>query len=371
MRIVGARLQRVRLALVHEFETSSHRKASLEHILVHVRGEDGTFGWGEIASPSHPYFGPETVESCWSVASNYLLPALIGAEWEVPAVAAARWSLVRGNNFAKAGVESAVWSLYSASQGLSLAQALGGTATEVVAGVSLGIEPTIDDLLGQVRAQVGSGYRRVKLKIAPGWDVEPVRSVRAEFPHLDLHVDANAAYRALPEDLAALTALDDFALTMIEQPFGVRDFTGHAALQERLLTPLCLDESIETVDDLHTALRLDAARIINIKVSRMGGLTPARAAHNYAYEASVPVWCGGMHEFGIGRAANLALCSLPGFTLPSDVSGSDKYYAGDVTTQPIVATAGVVVIPSAVGLGFDIDDDFVAAHTVTELSLTR
>lgn len=364
MRIVGARLQRVRLALVHEFETSSHRKASLEHILVHVRGEDGTFGWGEIASPSHPYFGPETVESCWSVASNYLLPALIGAEWEVPAVAAARWSLVRGNNFAKAGVESAVWSLYSASQGLSLAQALGGTATEVVAGVSLGIEPTIDDLLGQVRAQVVSGYRRVKLKIAPGWDVEPVRSVRAEFPHLDLHVDANAAYRALPEDLAALTALDDFALTMIEQPFGVRDFTGHAALQERLLTPLCLDESIETVDDLHTALRLDAARIINIKVSRMGGLSESIAAHDIALAAGIPVWCGGMHEFGVGRATNIALSSLPGFTLPSDVSGSDKYYVRDVTTEPILVTDGVVAVATAPGLGVEVDEAWVAENTV-------
>jgi O-succinylbenzoate synthase len=364
MRVVEARLARVRLPLVHEFQTSSHRKSSLEHILVRLRGDDSRVAWGEIASPSHPYFGAETVESCWSVASTYLLPALVGAHWERPADAAATWSLVRGNNFAKAGVEAAVWSLYSASRGISLANALGGTATEVVAGVSLGIEPTIDDLLVQVRAQVASGYRRVKLKIAPGWDVEPVRAVRAEFPHLDLHVDANAAYRPVPEHVAALTALDDFGLTMLEQPFGVRDFVGHAALQARLATPICLDESIETVDDLQTALRLDAARVINIKVSRMGGLGESVAAHDAALAAGIPVWCGGMHEFGVGRAANIALSSLPGFTLPSDVSGSDKYYSRDVTTEPILAIDGVVSVPTGAGLGVEIDEEWVAQNTV-------
>jgi len=364
VRVIEARLQQVRLPLVHEFQTSSHRKAALEHILVRVRGDDGTVAWGEIASPSHPYFGPETVESCWSVASTYLLPALVGAEWETPAEAASKWSLVRGNSFAKAGVEAAVWSLFSASRGLSLATALGGTATEVVAGVSLGIEPTIDDLLDQVRAQVASGYRRVKLKIAPGWDIEPVRAVRADFPHLDLHVDANAAYRPVADHLAALIALDGYGLTMIEQPFGVRDFVGHAALQAKLSTPICLDESIESVDDLQTALRLDAARVINIKVSRMGGLGESVAAHDAAFDAGIPVWCGGMHEFGVGRATNIALSSLPGFTLPSDVSGSDKYYARDVTTEPILAIDGIVAVPTVPGLGVEIDGAWIAENTV-------
>lgn len=371
MKIVEARLQRVRLPLVHEFETSSHRKRYLEHILVRLRGDDGNTAWGEIASPSDPFYAAETVETCWIVAEQYLLPRLLGAEWESPEEAAHTWASVRGNEFAKAGVDAAVWTLHAAATGRSLSSALGGTRTEAIAGVSLGIEKTVEELIKQVREQVGFGYSRIKLKIRPGWDAAVVRAVRSEFPTATLQVDANGAYSETPEHLSALRSLDGFGLAMIEQPFAPRDLLAHARLQAQIETPICLDESIETLADLRTALHLEAARIINIKVSRMGGLTPARAAHNYAYEASVPVWCGGMHEFGIGRAANLALCSLPGFTLPSDVSGSDKYYARDVTTQPIVATAGAVAIPSAAGLGFDIDDDFVAAHTVTELSLTR
>jgi o-succinylbenzoate synthase len=371
MRVIEARMQRVRLPLVHEFQTSSHRKTHLEHILVRLRADDGSTAWGEIASPSAPYYGAETVDTCWGIAEDYLLPALVGAEWSTPAEASASWSRVRGNYFAKAGVDAAVWSLYAAMEGIPLSRALGGRAPEVVAGVSLGIEPTIEDLLVQVRAQVDHGYPRVKLKITPGWDVEPVRAVRDEFPLLDLHVDANAAYSRDSEHMDALRALDDYSLTMIEQPFDARDFLAHAALQKQVSTPVCLDESVETVADLETALRLDAGRVINIKVSRMGGLTPAVAAHDIALAAGVPVWCGGMHEFGVGRAANIALASLPGFTLPSDVSGSDKYYARDVTTEPILADHGVVAVPTSAGLGVEVDEEWVAANTVRTAVVTR
>jgi O-succinylbenzoate synthase len=371
MRIVDARLQRVRLPLVHAFETSSHRKKHLEHILVRLRGDDGSVGWGEIASPSDPFYAPETVETCWVVAERYLLPALLDVEWQTPEQAAASWARVRGNEFAKAGVDAAVWALHSAATGRSLASALGGTRTEAVAGVSLGIERTVDELVAQVQAQLDSGYSRIKLKIRPGWDVDVVREVRAAFPSVILQVDANGAYTESSEHLAALRGLDDFGLAMIEQPFAPRDLLVHARLQAQLDTPICLDESIETLADLRTALHLEAARVVNIKVSRMGGLTPARAAHDLALAASVPVWCGGMHEFGVGRAANLAISSLPGFSLPSDVSGSDKYYARDVTTEPIVAVDGIVQIPTAAGLGFEVDEEFVAAHAVAEVSLAR
>lgn len=364
MRIIAATVFRVRLPLVHEFQTSSHSKKHLDHLVVRVRDQDGREGWGEVASPSGPFYCAETVDTCWSILTGFLLPALVGREWDTPAEAAALWSRVRGNEFAKAGVDAAVWSLYALASGQSLAAALGGTRSRVVAGVSLGIEPGIPQLLDQVAAQLDAGYGRVKLKIAPGWDVEPVTAVRSAYPDLDLHVDANGAYRETPDDLDALLALDSAALTMIEQPFEPRDLLAHARLQQRIDTPVCLDESVETLADVRTAVHLDALRVLNIKVSRMGGLSPAVAAHDFARAAGIPVWCGGMHEFGVGRAANVAVSSLSGFVLPSDVSGSDKYYARDILTTPIVATAGEVTVPTAPGLGFEVDERFLAEQTL-------
>lgn len=367
LKIVAARLYRVRLPLVHEFQTSSHRKAFLDHILVELQDASGAVGWGEIASSSDPYYAPETVETCWHIASKYLLPAVLDQSWTHPDQLTGPWSKIRGNQFAKAGVDMAAWTLWAEARQLPLATVLGGTRTEVVAGVSLGIEPTIDDLLGQVERQVEAGYPRVKLKIAPSWDVEPVRAVRTAYPELDLHVDANGIYTA--DDLPHLQTLDQFGLTMIEQPFAPRDLLTHAQLQRTISTPVCLDESVETVADLETALALGALQVLNIKVSRMGGLTAARAAHDRARDAGVAVWCGGMHEFGIGRLANVALSSLPGFTLPSDVSASEKYYARDVVEPAVVAVQGVVQVPQATGLGHAVDRELIVANTVAELSL--
>ncbi|WP_433795194.1 o-succinylbenzoate synthase [Actinoplanes sp. CA-252034] len=355
-------LRRVRLPLVHEFRTSSHAKRDLEHIIVTLTSTDGAVGWGEIASPSGPYFSAETVDSCWAVAGSFLAPIVLGAGWEHPSELATAMSRVRGNHFARAGFDMAAWALWSQMSGVPLAKALGGDRARVPAGVSLGIEPTVDDLLEQVALRVGDGYRRVKLKIAPGWDVTPVRAVRAAFPDLPVHVDANGAYPV--DEVAVFRQLDHLGLLMIEQPYAPRALVGHAALQAALATPICLDESVEEVDDLETALRLRAGRILNIKVSRMGGLTPAVRAHDLARDHGIPVWCGGMHEFGIGRAANVALSSLPGFTLPSDVSGSAKYYARDITTAPVVCTDGWVDVPTTPGLGFAPDLPFVAATTV-------
>jgi O-succinylbenzoate synthase len=369
MRVVAASLHVVRLDLVHAFQTSSHRKGHLDHVLVCLVDESGAQGWGEIASAADPYYNAENVQTCWLLAERYLLPAVLGARWERPEEVSALWRKVRGHEFAKAGVDAAAWALWATCQGVPLAAALGGTRREVVAGVSLGIEPSIDALLEQVALQVGAGYPRVKLKIAPGWDVGPVRAVRAAHPDLDLHVDANGVYTEAPEHLAALRALDDFGLTMIEQPFAPRDLLAHARFQKSIATPVCLDESVETLADLALALELDAGRVLNIKVSRMGGLTAARAAHDLAVAHGLPVWCGGMHEFGIGRAANVAISSLPGFTLPSDVSGSDKYYARDVIVPPVVATRGVVPVPTTPGLGFEVDTAFMHENTLRSAEL--
>ncbi len=363
MRIARLRLFEVSLPLVHSFETSSHRKTGLDHILVAATDADGRTGWGEIASPADPYYGSETTATAWSIALRYLVSAVLDAQWEEPAELEATWRRVRGHEFAKAGFSAATWDLHARTADIPLAVALGGTRTEVVAGVSLGIEPTIDDLLAQVQRQLDAGYGRVKLKIAPGWDLEPVRAVRAAYPWLDLHVDANGAYPDDEVSTETFVDLDEAELTMIEQPFTPRDFVAHARLQRALRTPLCLDESVVDLADLRTMLALDAGRVLNIKVSRMGGLSVARQAHDLAAEAGVPVWCGGMHEFGVGRAANVAISSLPNFTLPSDVSGSDKYFARDVVLPPVTAHAGRVSVPSGPGIGHDVDEDWVRQNT--------
>ncbi|MVA77552.1 o-succinylbenzoate synthase [Auraticoccus sp. F435] len=369
MTVVTAVLHRVRLPLVHTFRTSSHAKSHLEHVLVELHASDGTVGWGEIASPSAPYYCPDTVGTSWLVAEQHLLPTLLGTELSGPRDASATWSRVRGHQFAKAGVDAAVWTLHSARTGRPLAELLGGTRTEVVAGVSLGIEDTLDELLAQVQHHVDLGYPRVKLKIAPGWDVEPVRVVREAFGDLALHVDANGAYSGSEEHLAVLRRLDDFGLTMIEQPFAPRNWLTSARFAAEVDTPVCLDESVEELDDLRTMLALRAGSVLNIKVSRMGGLTAAVAAHDLAREHGVDVWCGGMHEFGIGRAANVALSSLPGFTLPSDVSSWDKYYARDVVVDGVRADRGVVAVPTRPGVGFEVDPDTLAEHRLDQLTL--
>ncbi|TDD70982.1 o-succinylbenzoate synthase [Jiangella aurantiaca] len=369
MRVTHASLHLVRLPLVHRFRTSSHAKDHLDHILVRLTDASGAVGWGEIASPTDPFYSPETVDTCWLVAERYLLPSLVGAHWDDPAEVGGLWARVRGHQFAKAGVDIAAWTLWSLSGGVSLATALGGTRSSVVAGVSLGIEPTIDDLLAEVGKHVDAGYPRVKLKIAPGWDVEPVRAVRAAFPDLQLHVDANGVYGESDDEVAALRSLDDHGLSMIEQPFAPRNLLAHAALQRDIETPVCLDESIDTLDDLRTAVVLGALKVLNIKVSRMGGLGPAVAGHDLAAEHDIPVWCGGMHEFGVGRAANVALSSLPGFTLPSDVSASAKYYERDVVLPPITASAGVVEVPTGPGLGHTVDEEFLASVTVRSATI--
>lgn len=369
MLVTHASLHLVRLPLVHRFRTSSHAKDHLDHILVELVDESGAVDWGEIASPTDPYYSPETVDTCWLVAERYLLPAIVGHRWDHPSQVPDRWAKIRGHQFAMAGVDMAAWVLWSTVEGVPLARALGGTRDSVVAGVSLGIEPTIDALLAEVRRQVDAGYPRVKLKIAPGWDVGPVREVRAAFADLMLHVDANGAYGESDDELRILRSLDEFGLTMIEQPFAPRNLVAHAALQRDIDTPVCLDESVDTLDDLRSALALEAGRVLNIKVSRMGGLGVARAAHDLAAEHGVPVWCGGMHEFGVGRAANVALSSLPGFTLPSDVSGSAKYYERDIVRPPITADQGLVTVPTAPGLGHEVDVDHVTAATLASTAI--
>lgn len=360
-----------RLPLVHPFTTSSHTKEHLDHILVRLRSPDGAEGWGECASPSDPFYCPETVETCWHVLRDFLAPALLGVSWSTPEKAAARWQKVRGNNFAKAGIEMACWDLAARARGVSVARALGGDEARplIESGVSLGIEPSPAALLQQVDRYVSQGYRRIKLKIGPGQDTAYVAAVRQRYPDLPVMVDANSAYTLA--DAPVLRELDRFNLMMIEQPLGSDDIIDHALLQRQLTTPICLDESIHSADDARKALDLDAGRIINIKVSRLGGLAEARRTHDVCRARGIPVWCGGMHEFGVGRAANVAINSLPGFTLPGDVSGSDKAYREDLVEPPIRAERGVVPVPlDRPGLGHDVVESRLRASMLRQETIT-
>ena len=361
----------VRLPLLRPFTTSSHSKDHLDHILVRVRDRAGVEGWGECASPSDPYYCPETVETCWHLLRDFLGPALLGQPWEEPLAVGRFWAIVRGNRFAKAGLEMACWDLAARTAGKPLAELLGGTRDKIDSGVSLGIEPTVDRLLEQVERFVAQGYKRIKMKIAPGRDVQYVSAVRARWPDLPLMADANSAYRLdEPAHVRALEAMDELGLMMFEQPLADDDIVDHAKLQARLRTPICLDESIHSAEDARKALELGSCRIINIKVSRLGGLGEARRTHDLCLARGVPVWCGGMHEFGIGRAANVAISSLPGFSLPGDVSGSDRAYREDLVDPPIRAQAGAIPVPwQSPGLGYEPNLERIKRATWRELAL--
>jgi o-succinylbenzoate synthase len=366
MRIQQIDLKLVRLPLVRAFQTSSSRKTHLDHILVRIVA-DGVVGWGECASPSDPYYCPETTETCWHILKDFLAPLVLKGEWSSIEELVGLYRMVKGNRFAKSGLEMACWDALARSQGRSLAAMLGSSRVEILSGVSLGIESRIEILLEQIEQYLKEGYRRIKLKIAPGWDIEPVRHVRDRYPRVALQVDANSAYTL--NDLATLRELDQFDLLLIEQPLAHDDIVDHARLQSALKTPICLDESIHSAEDARKALDLGSCRVINIKVSRVGGLLEAKRVHDLCLSRGVPVWCGGMHEFGIGRAANVAIAALPGFTIPGDVSGSDKYYAEDIVEPPILADRGAIAVFEGPGLGVEPIEERIRDRTLRELTL--
>ncbi len=366
MRIDRVELRVVRLPLVRTFRTSSSTKDHIDHILVRAIAGGGVEGWGESASPSDPYYCPETTETCWHILKDFLVPRVLGRDWASIDDLIALFGPVKGNHFARAGLEMACWDALAVRDGVPLSRLLGATRSEILSGVSLGIEPEVGALLDQVDRYVEEGYRRIKLKIAPGWDVDVVRAVRRRHPDIPLQVDANSAYTL--DDIATLRALDEFGLLLIEQPLAHDDIVDHARLQAAIRTPICLDESIHSAEDARKALDLGSCRAINIKVSRLGGLRESRRVHDLCRSRGVPVWCGGMHEFGVGRAANVAIAALPGFTLPGDVSGSDKYYREDLVEPPIVADRGAVLVPDRPGIGHRPMMDRIDRATIREWS---
>ena len=288
---------------------------------------------------------------------------LLGQQLETAAEAFDRLALVRGHNMAKTGLEEALWDVEARQKGIPVAQLLGSTNPRIESGVSVGIQDTPDELLELVKGYLAQGYRRIKVKIKPGWDVEVVRALRQRWPEAPLMVDANSAYTL--EDADHLAALDDFDLMMIEQPLAYDDIYQHSLLQRQLRTPLCLDESIHTPAHALAALELGSCRIINIKPGRVGGLAQARRIHDMCRERGVPVWCGGLLEVGVGRAHNVAIASLPGFTLPGDVSASDRYFERDVIEPPFCLNPdGTIDVPQGPGIGVEVDRAFLDEITV-------
>ena len=362
MHIERIELRYIKLPLKYHFETSYIRSFQRDTILVTVWA-DGVEGWGESAIEAGPWYSPETVETAWHVQRDFLVPMLLGQQLETAAETFDRLALVRGHNMAKTGLEEALWDVEARQRGISVAQLLGSTKPRIESGVSVGIQDTPDELLELVEGYLAQGYRRIKVKIKPGWDVEVVRTLRQRWPEVPLMVDANSAYTL--EDADHLAALDDFDLMMIEQPLAYDDIYQHSLLQRRLRTPLCLDESIHTPAHALAALELGSCRIINIKPGRVGGLAQARRIHDLCRERGVPVWCGGLLEVGVGRAHNVAIASLPGFTLPGDVSASDRYFERDVVEPPFCLNSdGTMAVPQGPGIGVEVDRAFLDEVTV-------
>jgi O-succinylbenzoate synthase len=367
MKIERIELHHIDLPLVHPFETSFGREFTRPCILVAAHA-DGLTGWGECTAHAGPWYSSETVETAWHVLRDFLIPAVIGQEIVSPAGVVARFSRVRGHPMARAALENAVWDLLAQAQGESLAVMLGAQRDRVPVGVSVGIEPTLDELLDRVAQHVAEGYGRIKLKIKPGWDVEVVRAVRERWPDLPLQVDANSAYTLA--DAKIFREMDQFELLLIEQPLHYDDIVDHAQLQAQLRTPLCLDESIHSPEHARWALDIGACRVINIKVGRVGGLTAASQIHDLCAERGTPVWCGGMLETNVGRAANVALATLPNFTLPGDISASARYYRQDIAGPNFVLNDdSTLSVPSEPGLGVHVLPDRLVAARLRHLAL--
>jgi len=367
MQVDRITLHHLRMPLVAAFETSFGRITDRECILIEVRSE-GLTGWGECVADRDPGYAYETAGTAWHILTEFLAPAILEQDVAGPADFQQRVAQVRGHPNAKAGIELALWDLLGKREGRSLRDLLGGTRDRADVGVSVGLQASPDALVETVGRYLAHGYGRIKIKIKPGRDVADAQAVRRACPKIRLQVDANSAYTL--ETAAALQPLDDLDLLLIEQPLAEDDIWDHSKLQAGFRTPICLDESILSARHARQALEMRACRVINIKAGRVGGLSQAIAIHDLCRAAGVPVWCGGMLETGVGRAGNLALASLPGFTLPGDISASDRYYAEDVTEERFVLNSdSTIMVPDGAGLGVTVNAGAVEHFTINKSEL--
>jgi O-succinylbenzoate synthase len=367
LNIDAIHLREINMPLAHPFETSFGITTARRILLVELES-DGLTAWGECVAGEHPYFSDETIDTAWIVTETELAPRLLDADLTGAGGVVDLFKQVRGHRMAKAALENAVWDLEAQVERTSLSNLLGGTRSVIPCGVSIGIQPSPEQLMDKIAAELDAGYQRVKLKCKPGWDNRIFEAVRARWPDITLSCDANSAYRM--RDFDHIATWDQFNLLMIEQPLWYDDFYFHSMLQKRLDTPICLDESIRNRRDALAAIEMESCRIINIKVGRVGGFSEAIAVHNAAEERGIPVWCGGMLETGIGRSHNIALSSLSNFSLPGDVSASSRYWVEDIIEPAVTVSAkGEITVPTVVGRGFEVRRDRIEALTVRRQTL--
>ncbi|MGY0693700.1 o-succinylbenzoate synthase [Virgibacillus sp. FSP13] len=355
-------LHKLNMRLKNPFRTSFGTLQDKEFFIIEVMDDDGNHGFGESVAFTSPWYTGETVKTNQHMIEDFLIPILQENEIHHPDEVSELFSPIRQNNMAKSAVEGAIWDLYAKRKNTPLAQALGGTKSEIDVGISIGIQPTTKDLLQTIDRSVKAGYKRIKLKIKPGRDINVLREVRNHFPNLPIMADANSAYTL--GDVEHLKQLDELDLMMIEQPLGHDDIVDHAKLQAALKTPICLDESINSFADARKAIQLGSCKIINLKIGRVGGLTEAKRIHDYCLDHEIAVWCGGMLEAGVGRAHNVALTTLAGFTLPGDTAGSSNYWEQDIIQPEVTVENGIIKVPHAPGIGYEVNEEALKKFTV-------
>lgn len=364
MQIKEVVLRHVKMKMRFNFTTSFGTIRDKEFILVEAKDANGISGWGESVAFSAPWYNEETLKTNWHILEDFLIPALLHKEFKHPDEVSAIFSRIRKNNMAKAAIEGAVWDAYAKQTGQSLAHALGGQKKEIEVGISIGIQKNTGELVSLIEKALADGYKRIKIKIKPGMDVQVIREVRNHFPDVPLMADANSAYCL--NDIKQLKALDEYNLMMIEQPLAYDDIIDHAALQRQIETPICLDESIHSYEDVRKAIELGSCKIINVKIGRVGGLTEAKRIHDLCLEKGIPVWCGGMLEAGVGRAHNVAITTLTNFIMPGDTAASSRYWEKDIIIPEVTVHNGMITVPGRSGIGYDVDLQAVKAFTVFE-----
>ncbi len=363
-------LKEIELPLKYPFETSFGRTTGRRILIVKVFDKNGASGYGECVAMENPFYNHETIDTAWLMMTKYIAPLLSAARIERAAQVDETLAPIRDNRMAKAGVEAAVWDLEAKLLQKPLWKHIGGTREKIACGVSIGLQETTDALLEKVAREVESGYQRIKLKIKPCKDVQLVKAVRQKFPSITLSVDANSAYH-YETDAPLFKQLDEYDLLMIEQPLAPGDLVDHAKLQREIKTPICLDESIVSLTNARHAQELGACRIINIKLGRVGGFSESRAIQSFAQAHDIPVWCGGMLEAGIGRAHNIALSTLSGFTLPGDVSASARYWEEDIIEPPVVVSPeGTIRAPVNPGIGYEVKENLIEKLAVKRESIS-
>ena len=368
MKIKQIELIEINLPLVAFFETSFGRTYERRIILTRVIDEDGAEGWGECTAGESPSYCEEWTDSCWAALENVLAPMALNKEFDV---AENVWDLmknVRGNRMAKSAIETAVWDLEAKKLNVPLWKHLGGRTREISCGVSIGIQDSVEQLLEKIQTELDAGYQRIKIKISPRWDYDVIKRVREEFGSIPLMGDANSAYTL--NDIDLLKSLDEFDLMMLEQPLPYDDIIDHAKLQKEIKTPICLDEPVKSPDDARKAIELKSGKIINLKNGRVGGHSESKRIEKICRENNIPVWCGGMLEAGIGRAHNIAISTLAGYTMPGDVSASKRYWTEDIIEPEVeVSEKGTIIAPEKAGIGFDVKRDRIDELTVRSLKI--